>query len=290
MTEGRTNLSGRLIFGIIVLVLGVLWTLDNLDVVDADTVLHWWGVVPLVWGAMIALGIGCPRRVFAGSLWMVAGAVALLHAAGLVSFSVFELWPILFIFVGANIVFRSWKGGSTPWGHHVGEESGETIRTFALMSGNEHKVTSSTFRGGSVDAMMGGVTVDLRAATPAEGRAVIDLFAMWGGIEIVVPLGWRVQSEVTAVMGGYEDSSTPTSDATAPLLLLRGFVVMGGVEVKNAPSGRKGVVIVHTDEKGERTQRKEVRLEGGAIVIKRESRPGAEPGAGGATGTPVEPE
>lgn len=286
MNEGRANLSGRLIFGIIVLVLGVLWTLDNLDLVEADEVLHWWGIVPLAWGALIALGIGCPRRVFVGSMWMVVGAVALLHAGGLVSFSVFELWPLLFIFIGANIVFRSWKGGTSPWGQNVGIESGDTIRTFALMSGNEHKVTSSAFQGGSVDAMMAGATVDMRAATLAGGRAVIELFTMWGGIEIVVPLGWRVQSEVTAIMGGYEDSSTPTSDATAPLLVLRGFVVMGGVEVRNAPSGNKGVVIVSTDTHGDRSQRKEVRVEDGGVTVRRESRTGP----GGTTGTPVEPE
>ncbi len=288
MTDGRSNFSGRLFFGLIVLTLGLLWTLDNLDVVEADQVLRWWGAVPLVWGAMCLFGIGCPRRVLLGAGWVVVGAVALLGAAGMVSFSVFDLWPLVFIFVGANIVFRSMQSGSSPWGHHVGEETGESIRTFALMSGNEHKVTSGAFRGGSVDAMMAGVTVDLRPATLAEGRAAIDVFAMWGGIEIIVPLGWRVQSEVTAVMGGYEDSSMPTSDASAPLLVLRGFVVMGGVEVRNAKSDRKGVVIVSTDSKPGRRERSEVHVSGSAVHVTRES--GTEPGAGPVTGKPVQPE
>ena len=232
----RAAISGRLIFGLVLLTAGALWTLDNLDVVDADNVLQWWGAVPLGWGLLCAFGVGCPRRLSLGLFWIVVGAVSLLHTAGLVSFSVFELWPLALVYFGATIVFRSWSGerADTPGGI---VEGGDRIRTFALMSGNEHRVTSGAFRGGSVDAMMGGVTLDMRSATLDQGRAALDVFTMWGGVEIIVPVGWRVHSEVTPIMGGYEDSTAPPMESNAPELQVRGFVVMGGIEVKNARDG-----------------------------------------------------
>jgi hypothetical protein len=240
MTE-RSPISGRLIFGLAILTMGVLWTLDNLDVIEAGRALRWWGVVPFGWGVMCLLGLGCPRRVMLGSFWALVGAVTLLHAGGVLPVSVFDLWPLVFIFIGANIVFRSWNGTARPWGQNETVESGDTLRTFALMSGNEHKVTSTAFRGGGVDAMMGGATVDLRAARLADNRAVIEVFAMWGGIEIVVPPGWRVQSDVTPIMGGYEDSTMPPTDPDAPLLIVRGFVVMGGIDVQHSSEDRKAI-------------------------------------------------
>jgi hypothetical protein len=80
---------------------------------------------------------------------------------------------------------------------------------------------------------MGGVVIDLRSAKLAEDRASIDVFAMWGGIDLVVPEGWRVVSEVTPIMGGFEDNTAPPAETNAPTLVVRGLAIMGGVEVKH---------------------------------------------------------
>jgi hypothetical protein len=71
----------------------------------------------------------------------------------------------------------------------------------------------------------------LRAAGTASGEAVIDVFVMWGGIEIWVPPSWAVVNKVGVLMGGVEDKSTGTQDARHRLIV-RGFVVMGGMEIK----------------------------------------------------------
>jgi predicted membrane protein len=79
---------------------------------------------------------------------------------------------------------------------------------------------------------MGGVSLDLRQAV-LQKDAAIDLFAMWGGVELQVPDKWAVDIQITPIMGGAEDKSRPSLDADAPRLNVRGTVLMGGVEVKN---------------------------------------------------------
>ena len=60
------------------------------------------------------------------------------------------------------------------------------------------------------------------------------MFAMMGGFEIIVPETWRVISEVTPFMGGIEDKSrTVNATRTRHASSLRGFVMMGGVTLKN---------------------------------------------------------
>ena len=81
---------------------------------------------------------------------------------------------------------------------------------------------------------MGGGKLDLRDAVPADGRVVVNLFAVMGGFEIIVPDTWSLSLEVTPFMGGVEDKTRPPANPLAPRLFLRGFVMMSGVEIKNA--------------------------------------------------------
>ena len=63
--------------------------------------------------------------------------------------------------------------------------------------------------------------------------AVVDVFAMWGGIEIRVPEDWAVSNQVVPLMGGVEDKTRPPRGGTAHRLTLRGVAFMGGIEIKN---------------------------------------------------------
>ena len=56
---------------------------------------------------------------------------------------------------------------------------------------------------------------------------------MMGGFEIRVPETWNVIVELIPFMGGYEDKTRHPADPSAPRLRVRGFVMMGGVEIKN---------------------------------------------------------
>jgi hypothetical protein len=57
---------------------------------------------------------------------------------------------------------------------------------------------------------------------------------MWGGIEIWVPPDWSVANEVVVLMGGAEDKNTGMQDARNRLTI-RGFCIMGGVEIAPKP-------------------------------------------------------
>ena len=80
---------------------------------------------------------------------------------------------------------------------------------------------------------MGRCEIDLRTAsimTPFQ--PVLEVFAMWGGVEIKVPTDWTIVSQVDPIMGGYEDDTLPPREASKRLVI-RGLVIMGGIEVTN---------------------------------------------------------
>mgnify|MGYP003462789976 FL=1 len=68
-----------------------------------------------------------------------------------------------------------------------------------------------------------------------EGQVVIDVTAIFGGTKIIVPQGWHVKSEVTAIFGGLEDKRgiMPIAEGQNKLLIIKGIALFGGVDIRS---------------------------------------------------------
>jgi predicted membrane protein len=111
--------------------------------------------------------------------------------------------------------------------------SNSILSAMAILGGVEKRNNCQDFRGGTVTAVMGGCEIDLRGASiTVPHEPVLEVFAMWGGIEVRVPPDWTVISEVNPILGGYSDETQPPKDATKRIVV-RGAVIMGGIEVFN---------------------------------------------------------
>jgi predicted membrane protein len=224
------RITGQLVLGVSIAVLGVLFTLDNLHILRAREVLRFWPVALIAIGLVHVSQARSAAGTVGGGVWILVGVVLLGGRLGLFHANIFSLWPLILVLVGARIVWQTTAGDrALDQG-----DAGATVSAIAVMGGFERRITSHEFRGGEITAFMGGGKLDLREAVPAGGQAVINIFAMMGGFEILVPEGWRVISELTPFMGGIEDKSRTSTQPTAPCLVLRGFVMMGGVTLKNS--------------------------------------------------------
>jgi predicted membrane protein len=103
-----------------------------------------------------------------------------------------------------------------------------------VFGGSRRNVISKNFKGGDVVNVCGGTFLDLTHAD-IQGRAVIDVVVMWGGIKVAVPPNWQVQVNVTHLLGGTDvpSGSNPQMQDTDKVLILTGVVIMGGIDIKN---------------------------------------------------------
>ena len=82
-------------------------------------------------------------------------------------------------------------------------------------------------------AMMGGCSLDLRAAQLSAPVTTISVVAIMGGVEVIVPPGVRVEMHGLPLMGGWSNHVPDTElPPDAPEVHVRGFALMGGVEVR----------------------------------------------------------
>jgi hypothetical protein len=127
-------------------------------------------------------------------------------------------------------------GVGAPAGGSPAAASGDLAHAslFALMSSSKRRWGKSVFRSADATAFMGGCELDLRdALIAATEPAVIDVFVVMGGVNIFVPPNWTVSQQVVPLLGGVMDKTRSIPSNPAQHLLVRGTVVMGGVEISN---------------------------------------------------------
>lgn len=160
------------------------------------------------------------------------------------------LWPIILIGVGAMIIFRprsprfmgnfnsdndpnspTGKGGCFTTQPDYKEDF---VDSTSIFGGAKKNIISKNFKGGDLVNIFGGTELDLTRAD-FNGTAVIELTTIFGGTKLVVPSDWSVRSEAVTIFGGLEDKrdTQRLSDSPEKLLLLKGTIIFGGVEIKS---------------------------------------------------------
>ncbi len=232
MTDPGTDrfaMAPRAALGLIVVLFGLLLTAANIGWIDPEevwSVLRYWPLVlVIVGGVKIAVGETRSSRTGGGVL-AVIGLWLLAQQMLFIRIRLADWLPLALIGIGVLLISRArqrWMIGPTG--------VDRTLSDVAFWSGVKRRVTTSSFKHAELTAVMGGIDLDLRPAATEGGEAVIDVFVLMGGVEIIVPPDWSVSNQIVTILGGSEDKSSATQEARHRLIL-RGLVIMGGVEIK----------------------------------------------------------
>jgi hypothetical protein len=251
------RITPQLIVGLLIIFVGVVFTLDELGIAPAISYLRFWPTALIAIGVAKMLQARDGGGAFAGLLFTLVGSWLQAEELNIIHIRIWQIWPLALVLFGGYLVWQGLAGrapaGQADAAGPVLSESGErpapktewgcdararivdansTLSAMAILGGVSRGNNSRAFRGADLLAILGGCQLDLRQAA-IQGEAVIEVFVMWGGIEIRVPEDWTVSSRIVPLMGGVEDKTRPPQGAAAHHLILRGFAIMGGVETKN---------------------------------------------------------
>ncbi|GAA2395080.1 DUF1707 domain-containing protein [Streptomyces glaucosporus] len=109
-------------------------------------------------------------------------------------------------------------------------ERGE--RLFAVFGGASRRGRRRIGPGVRAFALFGGVELDLTEALFDQREVVVSATALFGGIEIRVPENVTLRGGGTGVMGRYDVRPQESDDPEAPVVVVRGAAVFGGVEAR----------------------------------------------------------
>jgi predicted membrane protein len=245
------SMHSQLIVGVLVIAMGVLFLLDNLDIVDFHRAISFWPMVFIVVGLIKLFDTSRPNYLM-GGVFIAIGAVMIANRLGFFYVSLHTFWPLLLIVVGGMVMVRAFERGrhrdsigaadkdAMPMGAAWNPadaanakqqaSTDDVVDITAILGGFERSITSQKFRGGDVTAILGGCALDMRNAS-IENEAVLDVFAFMGGITIKVPTDWTVVMHGTPILGGFEEKTV--RQAGPKRLVVTGYAIMGGIEVRN---------------------------------------------------------
>jgi predicted membrane protein len=252
----RQDSNGRVIAGIIIVVAGLLFMFNNMNVLSPELRYYIFS-----WKTLL-IGIGALNLLFShnrtgGFIMLTVGLVFwipdIIHVP--MHMSRF-IWPLAIIAVGLFLLFNSrdskyngrfWqnkirdhqRSGNTD---QAGEQSGfsqdDYVDDVAIFGGGSRVITSKNFKGGKLTAIFGGSEIRMHRAKLAPGKQVLDIFFVFGGSEIIVPADWLVKVETVSIFGGFSDKRyvrkpEEVTEENKSVLVIKGLVLFGGAELKS---------------------------------------------------------
>jgi hypothetical protein len=135
-------------------------------------------------------------------------------------------------------------GAAYPVSEHVSPAAGELINfgsypqrmeKIAIFSGVETNGAIKVAPKTSCISVFGGLRLDLRKAVFPPGETVIDVVAVFGGVDIVLPEGVNYSVGGFAIFGGFSSPKGIQQDQDhpgAPSVRIQGIALFGGTDVK----------------------------------------------------------
>lgn len=228
--------GGRLLGGLFVIALGVVFLLRSFGIIDftlGELFRIYWPVLLIGLGLQSGWGRGVRNRP-GGPVLILLGLLFLGRNLGWCYFSYQAFWrlfwPGLLILAGLNLLLG--RGLRRP--AHPGRPDGAVTGPAVIKSR-------------SYQAVLGSLALDLRNESFPEGETFLSFTAVMGGIELLVPPDLAVRCTGTAVLGGLEFFERSNGGIIAGLDSERGdpegprklridcVAVMGGVKVSAGP-------------------------------------------------------
>lgn len=223
MARGVQN---RLIIGIMLVFVGALLFLRNSEMFDfiiPEFVLQWQFFF-ILFGLLFFF---LAQNKTVGSVFVGIGLFNLYP----------ELWPLIFVAIGAYIIFGVSKKRRSADSDNItdSEMSFNVVEQVSIFGGGTKFVNSNSFKGGSIISIFGGSEVNLSGSKLADGDHVLDTISVFGGCTIIVPKEWNVIIDVFPLFGGFGDKRMRDPNLVydqSKTLLIKGIALFGGGEVK----------------------------------------------------------
>jgi predicted membrane protein len=181
--------NGNLWWGIVLIVLGVMFMFDNANMIDFGQILRtWWPAIFVIWGVSILLNRSCISISSPG-----AGTVNAQSAAGEV-----------------KEIFNDRH--ETP--------EGERLNYSSVFGDLSLRPASANFKGGSVSTVFGDTTIDLTAATLADGENTLKISGVFGDVSIMLGPSMAYVISASSLFGSIQ-AAGQKRDGFSPNLVIQ---------------------------------------------------------------------
>lgn len=227
----------KVMFGFLIIAAGTLLLLFNMNILPAryENIFFSWEMLLIAIGL---INIVSKDNWFVGSILILIGTFFMSDRLVELPFDFSKIfWPVLIIAIGIYVVIKKAFKKEVVWqpkNDNFQTEAGY-INESNIFGGAKRRIAPGVFKGGKVSCIFGGTEIDLTQTTLNEGKVVLDLSAIFGGVSLLVPSDWIVHVEVNSILGGFEDKRHVFNGDknSSRELYIKGSTIFGGGEIKS---------------------------------------------------------
>ena len=228
-----------LIWGLIFVVLGIIFGGNALNIWDIDIFFPgWWTLFLIIPGliSMVRYGFN-----WGSGILVIIGLVLLFDELDIIDDGAIWrlIFPLILVAIGISIIasfFRRVTKKNSECDEYSKSksykyDSTQYPRYTAILGGGNYKNSTEDLKGLVAEAILGGLEIDLRDAKITED-IVLELTAVLGGIDVFIPDNVRVEIiSGVPVLGGFEHKINRNA-TSGPKVRIKYTAVLGGIEIK----------------------------------------------------------
>jgi predicted membrane protein len=225
----------RLFIGLIILLIGAALLASNFGLFSYEIKRYFFR-----W-EMILIGVGFfsilanENKAF-GVIVLAVGGVFYARDFLHFHYNFWELFfPAMLIVIGLVVIFHH-KTHRNIRTFKKSLSSDDMLDEISILGGSEKIINSNNFQGGKMTSIFGGQKIILSRSKLAPGKNELELFAVFGGFELIIPEDWKVNVNITPIFGGFSDKRLPNPNKDQGFdreLTIIGTVIFGGGEIKS---------------------------------------------------------
>lgn len=220
----------KIIWGTLLVVAGVLFALNTLEIAEIDVLFDGWWTLFLI----IPCGIRLitKREKIGNLIGLLLGVALLLHCQDVLEFGkVIRLCvPAVIVLIGVKMLWGGLFGGKAKVILRERKSRGEPMEeTCAIFCSTRVDFGGQNFDGAELTAVFGSLQCDLRNAIITRD-CVLKVSSVFGGMTILVPPTVNVKVETTSLFGGVSDRKVRGRENVVTLYVT-GECLFGGVDI-----------------------------------------------------------
>ena len=222
-----------IMWGVVLIALGVILGGNALGWFDINIFFKGWWTLFIIVPCTISL-IANPREWLGNLIGIMVGVSLMLACLDVISFS--SLWklllPAIIILIGLSLIFKNLFSRKFDKAvSKLNDKFSKEDESGAVFGGANIDMSGKEFKGKNINAVFGGLKLDLRKAKIKED-VIINASAIFGGIDILVPDNVIVETKSNSFFGGVSNKTKIVPKGKAPTIYVNGMALFGGIEVK----------------------------------------------------------
>ena len=222
------NNVSKILWGVLLIIIGLIIGMNSLGIMSVNLFFDGWWTLFIIIPCLV--GLFTERSKTGHIIGLVIGVTLLLASQRIISFELVAklIIPFILVVIGLTLIFHdAFKSKVTnKIKEHNKNDLDNIIATFA-----EQKVSpEKDFKGANLDAVFGGITLDLRNAKLSD-ETIIKSSSIFGGIDIMIPKDVNIEVKATPIFGGVSNKIVNNKDNNKTIYI-DAFCMFGGVDIK----------------------------------------------------------